>query len=162
MKKQYTRKQIQEAIAYWEKVLESAEDEESKEEDVVVTPHEKNKAEEEEFIEQADKLFKGGVYDAVVSSTRHRVEGVQCDFDDYDVYEYSEQDAIDEEEFWEKIFDALWGPFDEGQRVPADIMKKWLERVGKEIAKDAFDNFEPDGEYLVHAGRCSTPYWSQW
>lgn len=94
MKKQYTRKQISEAISHWKKILEdmdgaSPEDapEEASGEETVKIPS--TPSEEEDFIKWADSKLGGSAYDKLVSDEPIEVEGAQRDLDDFDLYEYS-------------------------------------------------------------------------
>lgn len=148
MKKQYTRKQISEAISHWKKILEDM-DGASPEETIKIpsTP-----SEEEDFMDWADDKLGGSAYDKIVSDEPEEVEGAQRDLDDFDLYKYSQQDALDEDEFWEKILEGVHEDFDDGEEVQASRVISWLERKGKSIAEDAFENFDPGEEYCVHVG----------
>lgn len=89
MKKQYTRKQISEAISHWQKILEDMDSvpEEASGEETIKIPS--TPSEEEDFIKWADSKLGGSAYDKLVSSEPVEVEGAQRDLDDFDLYEYS-------------------------------------------------------------------------
>ena len=146
MKKQYTRKQISEAISHWQKILEDM-DSASPEETIKIpsTP-----SEEEDFIKWADDKFGGSAYDKIVSDEPIEVEGTQRDLDDFDLYEYSQRDTLNEEDFWDKIFERIHEDFDDGEVVQASRVISWLERNGESIAIDAFENFDAGEEYCTH------------
>ena len=118
-------------------------------------------AEEEKFIEWADAQFNGSAYDKIVSDEKEEVEGMQRDLDDFDIYRYSQQDALDEDSFWDKIFEYMLQEFgDNGVDVPDDEMLNWLERQGESIAIDAFENFDPSEEFCIHVGHWKPEsYW---
>lgn len=93
MKKQYTRKQISEAISHWKKILEDIDGApgeapgEAPEEETIKIPS--TPSEEEDFIKWADSKLGGSAYDKIVSDKPVEVEGAQRDLDDFDLYEYS-------------------------------------------------------------------------
>ena len=158
--RRYTRKQIAEAISHWQKILEdmdAAQEDASRKETVKIpsTP-----SEEEEFIKWADSNFGGSAYDNIVSNEPEEVEGAQRDLDDFDMYEYSQQDALDEEDFWEKIFEKMHEDFEDGQEIQANEIIGWLENEGETIAVDAFENFDAGEEYCTHVGHYKPEsYW---
>ena len=162
MKRRYTKKQIMEAIAYWQKVLE---DMDAGTGETIKIPSGDKPREvfagfEEDFITWADSKFKGGVYSNVVSDEAEEVEGTQRDLDDFDIYRYSQQDALDEETFWDRIFEKMYDEYPDGKELPAEKILHWLKVAGEEIAIDAFENFDAGEEYCVHVGRWKPEsYW---
>lgn len=142
----HTKKQILEAIAYWEKVLEEMDSNET----VTLPDDFDDKAKRQEFIEWANSKFNGSAYESIVSDVEQTIEGPSSDAYDpnVDTYEYSEQDAIDEETFWNLMFDEYMPQeFGDGDVVDAKHMVEFLKREGKRMAEDAFDKITSDPHY---------------
>jgi hypothetical protein len=115
---------------------------------------------QEKFMAWADEQFNGSVYDSLVSDIEDEYDGAQRDLDDWDVYRYSEQDAIDVDEFWDNLFDKISDDFDAGEKVDASDMIEFIKKAGSEVVDDAMENFEPDDDYLIHRGHWkSEAYW---
>ena len=117
MKKQYTKKQISEAIAYWEKQLaggdyaktdESLETQpEAEERQFAFTENTTN----EDIIGWVCELYgcKNGseLYDELVSDEVETWEGNQTAVDDFDEFRASYQDMISEDCFLDNLAEAL-------------------------------------------------------
>lgn len=73
---------------------------------------------------------------------------------------YSEQDTIDDETFWMKIFERIGAEFKPNEIIPMKTMIKFIETEGRKIAEDAFENFEASDDFLIHRGHWkSEAYW---
>ena len=116
MKKQYTKKQITEAISYWEKQLANGnyrKVNESALANVVVVPA-MDKSSQTAFEEQLNGMFGGDAYESLLDSDREEyyIDGYR--------YAVSPQDLVDKDYFLEFIYDRLNEDFDPGQEVAAD------------------------------------------
>ena len=148
MKKQYTKKQITEAIAYWKKQLAKGnyrKVNESAAPSAVIVPKEDNQQQTAAFEEQLNGLFGGKAYESLFDS-----DGERHDIDGW-TYVISPQDLVSSDDFWEFVYTKLDEDFEPGQEVAADEMKKLLEGWADEMYQTASENFEedPDSDYLV-------------
>lgn len=128
--------------------------------DTIVTPDDDDAEDMERFQEEVDALFGGSAYDTFVPDKYEKVEGAQRDLDDWDIYQINLQDTIEEADFWERIFDRLYGSYGVRQAVKASELRSWFEKNGSEIAEEAFEKYDPEKGELVHGGRYkSEAYW---
>ena len=76
------------------------------------------------------------------------------------MYRVNLQSTIDEESFWEQIYDRLYEDYDANQTVKASELVFWFDKACSEIAEDALENYEPDEDELIHRGVYkSEEYW---
>lgn len=122
--------------------------------DVITIPEDlmSNEKWQEEFMGWADEHFDGDVYNSLVSDDEEEVEGTQRDVDSFDVYRYSEQQAIDYDAFWDKLLQAISDDFTPNEKVNADDMINYITKTGRKIAEYAFENYEVDDEDLIYRG----------
>lgn len=126
----------------------------------ITTPDDSDSADMERFEKEIDALFGGSTYDTFVPDEYGEIEGARRDLDDWDVYRVNMQNTIAQENFWEQIYDRLYEDYDANQTVKASELVFWFKKVGSEIAEDAFENYEPGEDELIHRGvRKSEAYW---
>lgn len=109
--------------------------------------------EQEDFINWANKQFNGNVYDSLVSDRLQEVDGTRLDVDDWQTYKFSEQTAIDEENFLRSLLETIDGEFGPNEQVPVSKMVEFIKKEGRKIAETAFEEFEPSDDFLVYRGR---------
>ena len=56
------------------------------------------------------------------------------------MYRVNLQSTIDEDSFWEQIYDRLYEDYDVNQTVKASELVFWFDKVGTEIAENALEN----------------------
>lgn len=126
----------------------------------ITIPDSDNSADMERFKKEIDALFGGSVYDTFVPDEYEEIEGAQRDLDDWDVYRINLRSTIDEDGFWERIYDKLYEDYDANQTEKASELVFWFDKVGSEIAEDALENYEPGEDELIHHGVYkSEAYW---
>jgi hypothetical protein len=134
MKKQYTKRQIQEAISYWRKQLRAMNESAGS---AVVVPA-MDESSQAAFEEQLNGLFGGNAYESLFDSSdeEHTIDGWR--------YTISLQDLVSDDYFWNFIYDRLNEDFTPGQEVAADEMKKLVKGWADEMYKTCLENFKKD------------------
>ena len=128
----------------------------------IMTPDDNDKNDLQRFRNEVDALFNGSAYDEFVPNEYEEVEGTRRDLDDWDIYRINLQNTIDEESFWDQIFDRLYDDYSANQKVKASELAFWFEKAGYAVAQEALENYPPneDKDELIHRGVYkSEAYW---
>ena len=128
----------------------------------ITTPDDNDKNDLQRFRNEVDALFNGSAYDEFVPNEYEEVEGARRDLDDWDIYRINLQSTIDEESFWDQIFDRLYDEYSANQKVKASELAFWFEKAGYAVAQEALENYQPneDKDELIHRGVYkSEAYW---
>lgn len=154
MKKTYTKKQITEAIAYWEKQLKKMNEDVN--DGSFALPKEPTTQEEcNALYDQIDDAFGGannGLYFEYVDGQMAEVQGTQRDVDDWDEYRIPYEQLIPEHEFYEKLLDMIYSQHQEGQTISYDEMMGICDSMFEQAAEE-YSPSHHDEEFMTHAGR---------
>lgn len=155
MKKTYTKKQITEAIAYWEKQLKKMNEDANGDNSFILPKEPTTQKECSELYDLIDDAFGGantGLYFEYVDGKTAEVQGTQRDVDDWDEYSIPYESLMSENEFYEQLLDMVYNQYQEGQTISYDEMMDICDAMFDQAAEE-YSPSNDDDEFKTHTGR---------
>lgn len=158
MKKKYTKKQIAEAIAYWENRLKQMNESNAIPETVNDLWDEdgnggpKSAKEFADFVCSYQKNVNPQSYYEYFVPDEDTEISFQTDVDDFDEYTINFQDTISKDDFWEALYDFAINSTELHNGMDSSNFIDILDKQAEKIAEDAYENYEPNSGQMTWKG----------
>lgn len=110
----------------------------------------------EEFGKVVDSAFGRDFYAEFVPDEYEekycdRLMGRTIDDDDWNIYRVNHRSTLSRRDFWDRVLDETWDEFgDEGVEVRAGELRGCVEKAAAKAAHDAWNEYRPGDDELVH------------